>query len=245
MTETEQQNPSGVPEPASAFGRLVGTFFSPGATFRSIAAKPGFLAPLIVWTLVSLGLYAAMAPKFDYEKMIRQSIEKKGQTVPEDRIQSIVATQKKIAPIIGTCISLIAPTVVTLIVALVLWASFKAFGWDVRFKQAVGATAHSYLPSVLGALLLIPVVMQRESVDPQAVGDLLRSNLGFLVEKTSSPALHSLLGSLDVFSIWTLILLSIGFAAAGRTSRKAAGGVVFTLWALFVLGKAGLSALLG
>jgi hypothetical protein len=244
VTESEQ-SPGPPPGPVSAVGRLVGVFFSPGATFRSIAAKPGFVAPLVLWTLVSLALYAAMAPKFDYDRMIRASIEKRGQTVPEERIQSIVATQKKIAPIIGTVISAAVPTVATLIVALVFWASFKAFGWDVTFRQGVGITAHSFLPSVIGTLLLVPVVLQRESIDPQGVPDLLRSNLGFLVDKASSPALHSLLGSVDVFSLWTLILLTIGFAAAGRTSRKAAAGVVFTIWALFVLGKAGLAALLG
>ena len=113
------------------------------------------------------------------------------------------------------------------------------------FRQGVGVSAHAFLPSVVGTLLLIPVVLQRETIDPQGVPDLLRSNLGFLVDKASSPALHSLLGSIDVFSLWTLVLLTIGFAAAGRTSRKAAAGVVFTIWALFVLGKAGLAALLG
>ena len=244
MTDSDQ-TPGPPPEPVSAVGRLAGVFFSPGATFRSIAARPGFVAPLILWTVISLALYAAMAPKFDYERMIRASLEKRGQTVPEDRIQSMVATQKKIAPVIGLVFSAIVPTLATLIVALVFWASFKAFGWDVTFRQGVGVSAHAFLPSVVGTLLLIPVVLQRETIDPQGEPDLLRSNLAFLVDKASSPALHSLLGSIDVFSLWTLVLLTIGFAAAGRTSRKAAAGVVFTIWALFVLGKAGLAALLG
>ncbi len=246
MTEADQSAGAGPPpEPTSAVGRLVGTFFSPGATFRSIAARPGFVAPLILWTVISLALYAAMAPKFDYDRMTRSSLEKKGQTIPEERIQAIVATQKKIAPVIGMVIFALVPTIATLVVALVFWASFKAFGWDLTFRQGVGVTAHAFLPSVVGTLLLVPVVIQRESIDPQGIPDLLRSNLGFLVDTASSPALHSLLGSIDVFSIWTLILLTIGFAAAGRTSRKAAAGVVFTIWALYVLGKAGLAAVLG
>jgi hypothetical protein len=75
------------------------------------------------------------------------------------------------------------------------------------------------------------------------MSDLLRSNLGFLVERKAAPALHSLLGSLDLFAIWTMVLLTIGYAIAARISRKAAGAIVVALWAVYILGKAGLAAL--
>ena len=44
-------------------------------------------------------------------------------------------------------------------------------------------------------------------------------------------------------SLWSLALFVIGFSAAARVSRKAAAGVIVTIWFLFVVGKAGLSAL--
>lgn len=233
------------PGPAvSAPGRVVGTFFSPVSTFESIAAKPGFVLPLLLWTAASLLVTAFLLPRIDFDRMIRSSIEKRGQSVPEERIQAIVSQQKRMAPVLYNAIGAVSPTLICLLVALVFWASFKAFGWDFTFRQGVAVTAHAFLPGVLGAFVLVAVVAQKESVDPQAMGDLLRSNLGFLVEKQSSPALHAILQSLDIFSLWTLVLLAIGYAAAGRVSRKASAGVVFTIWALFVLGKAGLAALM-
>jgi hypothetical protein len=93
-------------------------------------------------------------------------------------------------------------------------------------------------------LIFIPILLKRETLDPQTMGDMLHSNLGFLVDQHTSPAIHSLFGSLDVFALWTAILLTIGYAAAARVSRKGAGGLVFGIWALYVLGKAGLAALL-
>lgn len=227
----------------SAPGRVVGAFFSPGPTFRSIAARPGFVLPLILWTAASVLITFLMLPKMDYEKMTRARIEKSGRTMSEEQIQSTVAMQKKIGSKIAIGIGFVAPAIVSLLVTLVFWGAFKAFGWDYSFAQGYGATTHAYLPNVLASLLILPILARRDSIDPQEVGDLLKSNLSFLVEKSSSPFLHSLLGSIDLFALWTAILLTIGYAAAARISRKSAGGLVFAVWILYVLGKAGVTAL--
>jgi hypothetical protein len=53
--------------------------------------------------------------------------------------------------------------------------------------------------------------------------------------------LHSLAQSIDVFSIWSLVLFVIGYSAAAKISRKAAAGVIVTLWAVYVLAKSALA----
>ena len=135
-----------------------------------------------------------------------------------------------------------SPALVCLLTAAVLLGSFKAFGSDLTFRQSFGVTTHGFLPGLLGSLILIPVLTRQESLDPSAIGDLLRSNLGFLVERDSK-VLHSLAQSMDLFSFWSLTLLVIGFAEAGRVSRGKSAGIIVTLWAVFVLGKAGVAAL--
>lgn len=244
MSNSPAAGPGETPAtPVSAFQRIVGTFFSPVRTLQSIAARPGYILPLALWIAASLLVSAFMLPRMDYEGMTRSRLEKSGQTLSEDRIQAQVAMQKRIAPKITLAIGALAPILITLLVTLVYWAAFKAFGWDFTFPQGVGVTAHAFLPGVLGALILLPVLASKDLIDPQNMSDLLRSNLGFLIERKSAPAVHSLLGSLDLFAIWSMILLTIGYASAARVSRKAAGGVVVALWALYVLGKAGLAAL--
>ena len=70
---------------------------------------------------------------------------------------------------------------------------------------------------------------------------MVYSNLGFLADSSSQKALHALLGSFDIFSLWSAILLTLGYAAlTGRTFKKTAPWV-FGLWAVYVLGKVGLS----
>ncbi|MGH9316073.1 MAG: Yip1 family protein [Thermoanaerobaculia bacterium] len=222
---------------------MAGALFAPVKTFESIAQRPTWLAPLILWTVVSIVVTAIVLPKMDFERMARQQMEKSGQTISEERLQEIAQQQKKIGGAIAYVFAGATPAILALLVAVIFWGSLKAFGWDSTFRQAFGVTAHAFLPGIVGALLLVPVLQAHESVDPRGIGDLLRSNLGFLVERDMSKVLHSLLASVDVFSFWSLGLFVVGFAAAANVSRKQSASVILTLWFLFVLGKAGVAAL--
>ena len=233
---------SGGPE-VSAAARSPGVFFSPVRTFESIARRPTFLAPLILWTLASLATTWVLLPKIDYEQLTRQALQKRGQSVPEERITAIVEQQKKIGSAIAWASGAAAPSVIALIATVVIWGSFKAFGWDTHFSQAFGVTTHAFLPGVAKSLFLMFVITRQESVNPRELADLLRSNLGFLVESDSSKGLHAFLQSIDIFSLWCLALLVVGFAAAARIKRGAAAGVIVTLWLLVVAIGVGLKML--
>jgi Yip1 domain len=226
----------------STLARIPGVFFSPMRTFEAIARRPTWIAPVILWVLCSLGFSAVLLPRIDVEKMMRERFERSGRAVSEEQLRSIVERQRRFAPVFGYFGAAAGPVAVSLLVAAVLWGSFRAFGWDTTYPQALGATTHAFLPGVLGSLLLLPLVARQERVDPSALRDLLRTNPGFLVERNSK-ALHSLLGSLDLFSIWTLALLTIGFASAAKVRRGQAAGIILGLWGVYVLGKAGFAAI--
>jgi hypothetical protein len=227
--------PSSEVGPSDAgLARLAGVFFSPVAAFDSIARRPTWIAPLLLWTALSVGVTAVLLPKIDYEQLIREAIQKRGQTIPEDRMASIVEQQKKFGAIFGWVAGSASPAVISLLAAVVIWGSFKAFGWDTRFPQAFGVTTHAFLPGVLKSGLLLFLITRQETVNPQTLGDLLASNLGFLVPRDSSKPLHSLLQSFDVFSLWSLGLFVIGFAAAAKVKRGAAAGIIVTLWLVVV-----------
>jgi len=230
------------PPRESALARIAGVFFSPFTTFDSIARRPTYLAPLLLWTAASLVVTALIVPRLDFERAIRQAIEERGRNVPEERIEAMVESQKRLGPIFGYGWGALAPTVITLLLAAIFLGCFKAFGWDMRFRQAFGVTAHAFLPGAFSYVLAIPVILQREKLNPALMGSLVKSNLGFLVEKDSAPAIHSLLSSLDIFSFWVLALLVVGFAAAANVSRKQSAAVIVTLWLLFVLIKTGWAA---
>ncbi len=136
------------------------------------------------------------------------------------------------------------PVLLTLIVAAVLWGACNAFAWELKFRQSLGVTAHAFFPGVLYGLALLAALWNRTTVDPQKIGDVLPTNLGYFASGADSVT-HGLLASVDLFSFWTMALLVLGLSAAAKCSRGRMAVLVVCLWALYVLGKAGASALLG
>lgn len=226
----------------SPLGRVVGVFIAPGRTFASIARKPGWVAPLLLWTVFSALATAVLLPRLDFEAAVREQLAAREESVSEERVERIVAAQKRFSGIAYVWGAL-APTVIAMLIASIFWLSFKAFGWDLSFKQSLGVTSHAFLPNCLSALLLIVFCLRLDRVNPADLGDLVRSHPGFLVDRKANPVLHSLLQSVDAFSIWVIVLLVLGYAIAAKVSRGKAAGIVVTLWALYVLGKAGFTAL--
>ena len=60
--------------------------------------------------------------------------------------------------------------------------------------------------------------------------------------QADSPFLYSLMSSLDIFSIWTLILSAIGFTCVSKVKRGTSFAIVFGWWILFTLIGAGIGA---
>ena len=114
-------------------------------------------------------------------------------------------------------------------------------GAGTRFSNAMGIVAHAYVPWLLYSLLFVLVLYLKE---PGAL-DLenpVATNVGaFLPEKTPA-ALMSLGKSIDIFSIWTLFLISMGFTAVNPKKLKGSAlGITLAVWAVYVLVKVGLA----
>ena len=72
------------------------------------------------------------------------------------------------------------------------------------------------------------------------------TNLGaFLNPTDTNAALYSLATSLDVITIWTLVLLGMGTAIVAGVKRTSGYIAVFGWWALFVLIGVGIAAITG
>lgn len=228
---------------ASPLARVAGVFGFPTATFASIARRPGWVLPLVLLTLLSLAATAAVVPRLDFEAGVRESLAQRQPPVPEERIEQVLEAQKRFAGTFAYVWAFLAPTVTALVLAAVFLFAFKAFGWDLKFRQSLGVTAHALLPTIGASMLLIFFATRLDLVDPRDLGALTHSNLALLVDRQDNPVLHSLLASIDVFAVWVFALLVIGFATATGVPRKRAAALIGALWGIYVLGKVGLAAI--
>jgi len=230
------------PGPESAFGRIVGAFVSPVRTFAAIAAKPTFLAPLVLWTALSFLVSQLVLTRTDWRAVIVDATAKREPRLTEAQIDQAAETQKKFLWIYEVA-SVVVPAFLAAVTAGALYIGCQAFGWELRFKQAFGVTAHAYLPAILASIALFAALWGRPTIDPQGLDDVLRTNPGFLVSRHADKTLHTLLGSLDLLSFWTMGLLVLGFSAATGAARSRVAILVGSLWFLYVFGKAGVGML--
>jgi hypothetical protein len=117
-------------------------------------------------------------------------------------------------------------------------------GGGLKFGVPFAIVNYAQVPAMLGAILAIVVLALKPygQVDPQA---LTATNLAAFLPGDSAPWLTSLGASIDLFWIWCMILLAIGFSKANprKISKGTAAAIVFGLWLLWVLVKVGWAAL--
>lgn len=248
-------------EPArfGPLSRLTGTLLSPGETFADVNRKPTWLAPMIiaVVTVIASSLFFTWRVHPNWEEITRAQIkkrmEKSNQSIPEEQLQQQINIGKTIAkfyPIIGAVFT----PIVYLIVAGIFALGMMLIQAKTTFKKILSVVAWTFAAmGLLGTVVMMASLMVRDeeglrNIDPTQPSGIVPTNLAVFLASDSSPVIKAIAGSLDVFSIWILILLSIGFAAIAG-SRKITTGktatVVFGFWLVFVVIKVGWAAIFG
>jgi hypothetical protein len=109
------------------------------------------------------------------------------------------------------------------------------------YADAAVISVHSII-NVLVAFLKNP-----DDIDQMGLmeGKVAVTNLGMLMSADSSPVLKAVLSHFDIFTIWLLILLTIGLAAVSKNMNKSkAATVTFGLFIIGLVLRVGFAALL-
>jgi hypothetical protein len=248
-------------EPArlSWFQRLYGALLSPGETFTDVNRKPTIIAPL----LIAIGLTVAATMFFswrvnpDWERFAREAIKKQeansGQTIPPDQAEA----QVKGTVMVGKIFPLIAAAITP--IGYVIYAGVLALGMmliqaKTTFKKILSVVLWSNCAvALIGVVVLAASLMARDreslsQINPMEPGNITATNLSILLPEGASTVVKTLAGSIDLFTIWLLVLLSIGLAAVAgsrkiKTSKTAT--LVFGIWFVWILIGAGLASLRG
>ena len=118
---------------------------------------------------------------------------------------------------------------------------FKLLGGEFSYPVGLSVTLHGLMPGAVSKLLSLPVIYSRESIGyEESQRGVLFSNLGALAPEDAGPALTTLMSSLDLFTLWALALLTVGYSIVGRVSKTAAGVTLVSLWIVWVLIKLGM-----
>jgi hypothetical protein len=248
MSSAISTPPPDAPAEIGTVGRLIGAIVNPKPTFESIVRRPDWIVPIILGCLIFMAVVAAFTyrggwPSF-FEKQAASN-SRMEQMSPDAR-QSMIDKQVKIAPTFGYVEGLVLPFLSVLIVSGVLLGAFTVMGaTKTDYKTSLAIAAYAGLPWVIQGLLGVLVIFLR---DPSTVDlqNLVASNPGAILANDAPKWLVALLSSIDLFAIWNIALIGLGFSVTNpkKLSFGKAFSVVFVLWLFYVAVKVGAIALL-
>ncbi len=120
--------------------------------------------------------------------------------------------------------------------AAVLLATLKfGAGAEVKYKTLFALVIYASVPGLFKAVLAVVSLLAGVASDAFTFQNPVATNPGYFVDAASSPVLFSLLSSIDILTIWILVLAAIGITCVSKVKRGTAFAVVFGWYAVTVL----------
>jgi hypothetical protein len=222
------------PSPArpGLLARFAGVIFSPRETFEHIAADPRWLGALVLILAIMGGVsFAFMSTETGREAVLAKqmdSMEAFGMEITpevEATLESGMERSKYFSFFNG-----LFWVVVLAIIAGVAYAVFSAvMGGTATFKQVFAVTVYSSVITVLQQLFSTPIAYARGSLDGS-------TNLAvFLPMLDDTSFVARLLGMIDLFWIWWVVVLATGLAVLYRRRTQPIAMALLGVYAVIAI----------
>jgi len=242
MATTPVPVPAAQPQAAiSPVGRIVGIFFSPKATFEDIVRKPSWLLPIIVSTILAIVSTVVLNQRINWRDYILQQIDKSPRaaqlSTEQKEKQAEISAKFTTYAVYGG--GVVGSVLLALIVGVAMMLAYNLLaGAGATFSQSFAIAAHAFLVGIVNTPIFLLVLLLRPpgTVDPE---NPVATNLAAFLPEESAKWLFSLCKSIDIFTIWMLVLLAIGFATVNPRKLKGSKSYViaFSVWGIFVVVK--------
>jgi hypothetical protein len=225
--------------------RLTNVFLAPTKTFEDLKRNSSWWVPWLIASVFGLIFGIVAVQKVDMRQFAQQQLDKSPlaqrqleRLTPEQREQNLAV---RAAITKGTFYAFpVFQLIVGLIAAAVLMAVFNfILGAEVSFARALGVVFYAGIPGVIRSILLMISLLT--SSDPSTIdlsGNPMPTNPGFFLDPQGNKVLYSLASALDIFIIWYVVLLGLGFAAASMNRKPSKGtgiATVFVCYGIMVL----------
>ena len=247
--------PSSVAVPApeapglSEGARIINTFIAPSKTFTDLRRNASWWGPWLLISIFALIFVYSENRQIGFEQISKNEVEHSKRAdqfdkLPPDQQQK----QLSISSAFVRYFSYGIPVTVLLFFAImttVLWMTFRfGTGADISFKTAYAILFYASLPGIIGSIL--GTISLYAGVNPEGfdINNPVATNLAHLLDKaTTGKFVYSLASALDLLSIWTIVLMGIGFSSTSKVKRSTAIAVVAGWYLFWKLAAAGLASM--
>lgn len=216
--------------PLSEAQRILYTFTAPSKTFADIRRSAAWWAPFLLMVISSFCFVYTMQTKVGWDQVVenmRANMSEKQkerlEQLPPDQ-QQRQAQGMKMGVRYTSYAFPIFILVVNVIFAAILMATFNfGLGTAIPYSRALAITMYAGIVGILKSVLAIVTMFAGADPANFNLENPVGTNLAFFVDKASVGALYPLLQVLDIFTIWTCVLMGIGFAVVG--GKKTSTGI--------------------
>lgn len=237
----------------SQWQRISSIFSAPSKTFEDIKrGNRSWWMPLLIASLFAYILFAAITFKVGWAQVAQNTVhqnpkteEQLEQAPPERRDSTLKFMQYSM---LGSFAA--SPLFILAVLglgSLGLWGTINfGFGGRATFGSIFAVWMYAGLPGIIKSLLGAAVLFAGAAPESFNLANFAPTSVGaFLNPADTSPALYKLASSLDITTIWTLVLLGMGTAIVAGVKRSSGYIAVFGWWAIFVLAGVGWTAAFG
>jgi len=213
--------------------RVLDVFVAPGRLFEHFRHATPWVGPLVISVVVGLIVVFAI-PQELYVEQARETMR----NAPAGAELPAAETLAGFGRLAGAASVLFGVPIGAFVMAGVLALIFGVFfSGEARFTQFLTVVTHTQLIGALGALVTLPVQLATGSLETRLSLALLVPGLG-----TESVAGRVLAG-LDLFTLWTVVVVGLGVAIVNRKpSWAAASAILFAVQFAIVAAFAAVAA---
>jgi Yip1 domain len=242
-------SPNPTAPPLSEGARIVNTFVAPSKTFTDLRRSAAWWGPWILTSIVSLLFVYAVQRQVTFEQISKNQI---AHSARADQFEKLPADQQTrqlnlSSKIIGFSMfgSPLLILLASLISTVALWATFKVgAAADTTFGQAYAITLYAGLPGIVGGLLGVVSLFAGTNPEGFDINNPVGTNLAYYLDpETTGKFVRGMASSLDVLSIWSIILIGIGYACTSKVKRSTAITIVALWYLVYKLATSALATL--
>jgi Yip1 domain len=256
VSQSDKSSPEPIPQ--SFFNRLIGVYFSPGETFQEIGRAPRILMPLILLMVIGALSGYLMIDRIGVRSVLNSQFEPavaSGKMSQEEADKQIEVLSTGVVGVITRysfpVAGLLNPPILALIVVGICKLIIMLIGGDSRFKPLFSVTMYTLLAVSLVSTTVLILLLYLKPPDEFDINNPIGSNLAAIstlaLGKDGLPKFIMALGRwVDIFFLWILALLAIGYAAVSHKVKASTMGIALgCIYALVALVAAAVAVVRG
>ncbi|HEX4309918.1 MAG TPA: YIP1 family protein [Acidobacteriaceae bacterium] len=228
--------------PLNEVERLVDAFVAPSKAFTDIRRSASWWLPWILSVIITVAFGVVVQQKITWAKVYDNTLKQSPKQM--ERLEQQPADAQVKARVIGANVTKyiffsfpVLGILIGVIAAAVLMATVNfGFGGRAKFGQMMAVWFYATLPWAIQGILGIVTTW---FVDPDAfnLNNFVGTNIGYYLPTDLPKPIIALGTAIDVFTIWSLILMTIGIAIVGNIKKGQAATVVWGWWVIMTIFK--------